>query len=136
VAHNKVKSLGFSACHDLTLSKLRPGYAPSANYSTYRTLPAMSQSDFPEHFPFALDASFLPRAPGLICPDPGKMPPSPDLGEGPGVRAFIRKAPLSLPKGQPAGRFSTLTAPSPGSGLPDSFSILLLLKTKYAIIYL
>ena len=34
----------------------------------------MSQSDFPEHFPFALDASFLPSAPGLVCPDPGKMP--------------------------------------------------------------
>ena len=34
----------------------------------------MSQSDFPEHFPFALDASFLPFAPGLVCPDPGKMP--------------------------------------------------------------
>jgi hypothetical protein len=34
----------------------------------------MSQSDFPEHFPFALDASFLPCAPGLVCPDPGKMP--------------------------------------------------------------
>ena len=34
----------------------------------------MSQSDFPEHLPFALDASFLPCAPGLVCPDPGKMP--------------------------------------------------------------
>jgi len=34
----------------------------------------MSQSDFPEHFPFTLDASFLPCAPGLVCPDPGKMP--------------------------------------------------------------
>ena len=34
----------------------------------------MSQYDFPEHFPFALDASFLPCAPGLVCPDPGKMP--------------------------------------------------------------
>jgi len=33
----------------------------------------MIQSDFPEHFPFALDASFLPCAPGLVCPDPGKM---------------------------------------------------------------
>jgi len=39
----------------------------------------MSQSDFPEHFPFALDASFLPCAPGLVCPDPGKMP-APPLG--------------------------------------------------------
>jgi len=38
------------------------------------SLPAMSQSDFPEHFPFALDASFLPCASGLVCPDPGKMP--------------------------------------------------------------
>jgi hypothetical protein len=38
------------------------------------SLPAMSQSDFPEHFPFALDASFLPCAPGSACPDPGKMP--------------------------------------------------------------
>ena len=35
----------------------------------------MSQSGFPERFPFALDASFLPCAPGLVCPDPGKMPP-------------------------------------------------------------
>ena len=35
----------------------------------------MSQSDFHEHFPFALDASFLPCAPGVVCPDPGKMPP-------------------------------------------------------------
>jgi len=34
----------------------------------------MSQADFPEHYPFALDASFLPCAPGLVCPDPGKMP--------------------------------------------------------------
>jgi len=34
----------------------------------------MRQSDFPEHFPFALDARFLPCAPGLVCPDPGKMP--------------------------------------------------------------
>ena len=32
----------------------------------------MSQADFPEHYPFALDASFLPCAPGLVCPDPGK----------------------------------------------------------------
>jgi len=45
-----------------------------ANYSTYWTLPAMSQSDFPEDFPFALDASFLPCDPGLARPDPGKMP--------------------------------------------------------------
>ena len=34
----------------------------------------MSQSDFPEHFPFALDAGFLPCAAGLVCHDPGKMP--------------------------------------------------------------
>jgi len=34
----------------------------------------MSQSDFPEHFPFALDASFLPCDPGLVYPDPGKTP--------------------------------------------------------------
>ena len=34
----------------------------------------MSQSGFPEDFPFTLDASFLPCAPGLVCPDPGKMP--------------------------------------------------------------
>jgi len=33
----------------------------------------MSQPDFPEHFPFALDASFLPCAPGLAYTDPGKM---------------------------------------------------------------
>jgi hypothetical protein len=58
-----------------TLSKLWPSYAPSANYSTYWTLPAMSQSGFPEDFPFALDASFLPCAPGLVCHDPEKMPP-------------------------------------------------------------
>jgi len=45
-----------------------------ANYSTYWTLTAMSQSDFPEHFPFALDASFLPCTSGLVCPDPGKTP--------------------------------------------------------------
>jgi hypothetical protein len=38
------------------------------------SLSTMSQSDFPEHFPFTLDASFLPCAPGLVCPDPGKMP--------------------------------------------------------------
>ena len=38
-------------------------------------LSAMSQSDFPEHFPFALDASFLPCTPVLAYPDPGKMPP-------------------------------------------------------------
>jgi hypothetical protein len=48
-----------------------------ANYSTYWTLPAMSQSDFPEDFPFALDASFLPCDPGLARPDPGKMPGPP-----------------------------------------------------------
>jgi len=41
------------------------------------SLPAMSQSDFPEHFPFTLDTSFLPYAPGLVCPDPGKMPGPP-----------------------------------------------------------
>jgi len=35
----------------------------------------MSQSDFLEHFPFTLDVSYLPCAPGLVCPDPGKMPP-------------------------------------------------------------
>jgi len=35
----------------------------------------MSQSVFPEHFPFALDASLLPSALGLVCPDPGKCPP-------------------------------------------------------------
>jgi hypothetical protein len=46
----------------------------TANYSTYWTLPTMSQSDFPEHFTFALGASFLPCASGLVCPDPGKMP--------------------------------------------------------------
>jgi hypothetical protein len=34
----------------------------------------MSQTDFPEHFPFALGASLLPCAPGLDCPDPGNMP--------------------------------------------------------------
>jgi hypothetical protein len=34
----------------------------------------MSQADFPEHYPFVLEASFLPCAPGLVCPDPGKMP--------------------------------------------------------------
>jgi len=38
------------------------------------SLPAMSQSDFPEHFPFALDASFLPCAPGSVYTYPGKMP--------------------------------------------------------------
>ena len=37
----------------------------------------MSQADFPEHYPFALDASFLPCAPGLVCPDPGKTPGPP-----------------------------------------------------------
>ena len=37
----------------------------------------MSQSDFPGHFPFALDASFLACTPGLVCPDPGKMPGPP-----------------------------------------------------------
>jgi hypothetical protein len=36
----------------------------------------MSQSDFHEHFPFALDASLLPSAPGLDCPDPEKLPES------------------------------------------------------------
>jgi len=39
-----------------------------------QTRPTMSQSGFPEHFPFALDASFLTCVPGLVCPDPGKMP--------------------------------------------------------------
>jgi len=34
----------------------------------------MSQPDFPEHFPFALDASFFPCAPGSVYTDPGKMP--------------------------------------------------------------
>ncbi|MCJ7533528.1 MAG: hypothetical protein MUO64_21205 [Anaerolineales bacterium] len=45
-----------------------------AKYSTYWTLPAISQSDFPEHFPFALGSSFSTCAPGLVCPDPGKTP--------------------------------------------------------------
>jgi hypothetical protein len=38
------------------------------------SLPTMSQSDFPEHFPFALNASFLPCAPGLVHPLSGKIP--------------------------------------------------------------
>jgi hypothetical protein len=36
-------------------------------------LPTMSKSDFPEHFPFALDASFLPCAPGSACLKPRKV---------------------------------------------------------------
>jgi len=61
---------------------------------------------------------FSTRWCGVWWPERGvalALPPSPILGEGPGVRAFIRQAPLGLPK-DPAG--GTLTALSQALDIP------------------